>query len=145
MVAYPFLPRCGVAEKLFQQQDTPPLSFLHLSTTFNNTSMLFPGPQRKSKRVVEERIVEFQRGRLALSEAQIGTHEATRINSTDQKKQTSAAEFTIWNHPTIPLGFAAAKSRVEFLVDNVLLRAQTIEWTIEDFGADAKSAMPENN
>src|SRR5579863_6974841 len=38
MVAYPFLPRCGVAEKLFQQQDTPPLSFLHLSTTFNNTS-----------------------------------------------------------------------------------------------------------
>jgi len=38
MVAYPFLPRGGAAEKIFQQQDTPPLSFLHLSTTFDNTS-----------------------------------------------------------------------------------------------------------
>src|SRR5579872_1118465 len=39
MVAYPFLPRGGAAENIFQQQDTPPLSFLHLSTTFDNTSV----------------------------------------------------------------------------------------------------------
>jgi hypothetical protein len=38
MVAYPFLPHGGAAEKYFQQQDTPPLSFLHLNTTFDNTS-----------------------------------------------------------------------------------------------------------
>jgi hypothetical protein len=39
MVAYPFLPRRGAAEKIFQQQDTPPLSFPHLNTTFDNTSL----------------------------------------------------------------------------------------------------------
>src|SRR5262249_29511872 len=42
MVAYPFLPRRGAAEKIFQQQDTPPFSFLHLNTTFDNTSLFDP-------------------------------------------------------------------------------------------------------
>jgi hypothetical protein len=41
MVAYPFCPTWAAGEN-FQQQDTPPFSFTHQNTTFDNTSTSTP-------------------------------------------------------------------------------------------------------
>jgi hypothetical protein len=107
--------------------------------------VIFPGPQRKTTAVDEKTLVEYQQGRLELTKARVGKHVATRQALTAVQKQTFVLDFTVWNHPTVAPGFAAAKTRFEYLRDDVPRAAGTAEWVIEDFGMDAKSALPENS
>jgi hypothetical protein len=107
--------------------------------------VIFPGPQRTTTAVNERRVVEYQRGRLELAEGRAGKHVATRRALTVVQKQTVALEFTVWNEPSLAPAFAAAKTRFEILIDDAPRAAFVDEWVIEDFGTDAKSALPENN
>jgi hypothetical protein len=105
----------------------------------------FPGPQRKSMLIAEEKVVDYQRGRLNVVEGRSGTRVATRLALTNGEKQTQNLHFTVWNHPDVSPAFAASKSRLEYLRDDKPRSSMTSEWTVEDFGSDAKSALPEHN
>ncbi|MGE5192951.1 MAG: hypothetical protein ACM3U2_10645 [Deltaproteobacteria bacterium] len=111
---------------------------------FGQWMIVFPGPQRKAKVVREKRVVEWQQGRLELGEARAGKRVASRQAVTVVQKQTIQMDFTVWNHPSASPGFVAARTRMQVLIDDVPNRALAEEWTIEDFGTDAKSALLEN-
>jgi hypothetical protein len=121
-------------------------SRLSADSGFGRDLFLLPGPQRKSKRVNQRNIVEYQRGRLEIAEGRSGKHISSRMPRVNgQRKLTIVLEFTVWNHPAVPLGCAAAKDRVEYLIDDVPSEAFESEWVVEDFGTDAKSAIPDKN
>jgi hypothetical protein len=107
--------------------------------------VILPGPQRKATLVNERKVVEYQQGRLEMTEGRTGKHVATRQAVTVVQKQTVALEFTVWNHTSLAPAFAAAKTRFEILIDDAPRAADVSEWVIEDFGTDAKSAMPDKN
>jgi hypothetical protein len=107
--------------------------------------VIFPGPQQKSKLIAEERVIDFQRGRLKVAEGRSGTFIATRRALTTGQKQTFHLDFTVWNHHDLSPGFVALKSRLELSRDDKVGAAVISEWTVEDFGVDAKSALPDNN
>jgi hypothetical protein len=112
---------------------------------FGHHMIMFPGPQQKAQVIEEKRLVEYQQGRLELGEARAGKRVASRQAVTVAQKQTIQTDFTVWNHPTVSAGFVAGKTRVQVLFDDVPNRAFAEELTIEDFGTDAKSAIPESN
>ncbi len=106
--------------------------------------VMFPGPQRKTKPIAEGKVVEFQRGRLEIVEGRTGKHVSTR-RAANGREGTFELEYTVWNHPAVPLGFAASNQRTMLRLDGIAARTISSEWTLEDFGTDAKSALPDNN
>jgi hypothetical protein len=107
--------------------------------------VIFPGPLRRTMAVKEDKVVEYQQGRLEIGEGRTGRHVVTRQALSVVRRYTITFDFTVWNHPGVALGFAAAKTRLEFLVDDVARFAETSEWVIEDFGTDAKTELPDNS
>lgn len=112
---------------------------------FGNYMIIFPGPQQKAKVIEEKRVIEYQQGRLELVDARAGKRVASRQAVTVAQKQTFQTDFTVWNHPTLTLGSVVGKMRVQVLFDDIDVpnRAFTEDLTVEDFGSDAKSALPE--
>jgi hypothetical protein len=106
---------------------------------------VFRGPKRNWRPVDEKRMVEYQRGRLEVGEGRVARHQASRTSPVSGQKIDFCREVTVWSHPHVPFGGAAVRMREELLVDNVLSVAYVRESTIEDFGADAQSAIPDNN
>ena len=86
-----------------------------LDLTFGHFVLFFPGPQKKSKPVEKARTTEYQRGRLEITEGRAGNRKATRGSSmgADTLTFTFTSDFTLWNHPDVPLGFAAGTIRTE--------------------------------
>lgn len=105
----------------------------------------FPGLQKQAKGVRERRVVEYQKGRLDVEDAQTFQHVVSRRALTNGEKQEYCDEFTVWNDPAVAPAFVAASDRVRQRRDDALVRTLTIEFVLEDYGADAKSALPENN
>jgi hypothetical protein len=112
---------------------------------FGRDLIIFPGPQQKLKPVDEQKVIDYQRGRFDVRAGRAGKFFAARRSMPDGRKQSIALDFIVWNDPAVAPGFAAAKTTVDVRVDDVTVLAGTSEWTIEDFGIDAKSAMPDNN
>jgi hypothetical protein len=105
---------------------------------------LFPGPQQKSKAVEEPRTIEYQRGRLEIETAQRFRRIASRRALTNGEKQEYSDEFTVWKDRSVTPAFAAATDRVQQHRDDALVRTFAIEFVLDDFGTDAKSALPDN-
>ncbi len=135
----------AVTEQKFNQPLGAAGSVASADFGWGRDMVIFPGPQRKTTAVKEKKAIEYQQGRLEVAEGRAGKHVATRRALTSGQKQTIAFEYTIWNHATVAPGFCAAKTRYEILIDDAPKAAGVGEWVIEDFGTDAKSALPENN
>lgn len=112
---------------------------------FGRDFVVFPGPRKKFMAVDERKIVEYQQGRLEIAEGQASQHAVTRRALTSGEKQAYTMAFTVWNDARLAPAVAALTARIEHERDGALIRTITMEFVIEDFGTDAKSALPENN
>lgn len=114
---------------------------------YEKEMLIFPGMRQKSEIIDKQKTVEYQQGRLEMTQGRTGKIERKSNGALRGRNQnmTSNFEFTVWTDPVIELGFAAANIRNTTSVDNVVRSSRDDEWVIEDFGTDAKSELPENN
>ena len=106
---------------------------------------LFPGPQKEGEVIRERRKIEYQRGRVEIDAGKAFRRVASRRALTTGEKQEWTDEFTVWNHPELAPAFGAARARVEYRRDEALIASGRSEFVLEEFGTDAKSALPDNN
>jgi hypothetical protein len=108
-------------------------------------SLVLPGPYSTAKTIHEARRVDYQRGRLEINEALAGRQEFTSKN--DEHDLGFEMNFTVWRHPDVPVGLAAARISLRTKENGRVNPNKTyrVEFVLEDCGNDAKSAFPENN
>jgi hypothetical protein len=112
---------------------------------FGRDFVVFPGPRKKFTVVDERKVIEYQHGRLEIAKGRASQHTATRQALTNGEKQDFTTNFTVWDHSKLAPAYAALSARIDHEKDGVLIRTISMEFAIEDFGTDARSALPENN
>jgi hypothetical protein len=110
---------------------------------------IFPGVWQQSKRLDKERIVDYQKGRLPISQALIQTVKTpmkiTRPRPGQNTDRTTVVESTVWfDRATSPV-FSAATLQFKSFENGELKASKQVDYTIEDIGTDANSQLPENN
>jgi hypothetical protein len=105
--------------------------------------VLFPGMQRRAKIVPEKKSVDYQHGRIEVPAGRAGRRTAKWRDNAAGEVYTYELDFTVWNHPTLAPGFAAANEKFRVKRGDALIRSWAREVSVEDFGANAKSAIPD--
>ena len=112
---------------------------------FGKELFVFPGIRQKAEMVDKPKVVEYQQGRLTVAQGREGKRVSKVVGSPRAQGLAFVLDYTIWTDPAVAPGFAAAKTRYATMINDVVRTARNDEWTIEDFGTDAKSELPENN
>jgi len=94
----------------------------------------------------EPKIVEYQRGQLKCTRAYSGelTHELPAPAKTPDLKIINKRKYTLWLHPDVPFGFTEARIEIERITTRTQPAGATL-FRLQDFGSDAKSALPDSN
>ncbi len=106
----------------------------------SNLLRFFPGRWQKTERLDKARNVDYQKGRLSISEAR------TRTDKTAITTRAQIEESTAWFDPITAPVFSFACFRIKNDEnDDKLNFSKEIEMVIEDIGNEAQSKMPDNN
>ncbi len=111
---------------------------------------IFPGEWQKSERVDQERIVDYQKGRLSMPQARKRnvTMPINVINAGGSQKTvnwTSIIETTVWFDQVTSPVIAAERIQTKEYEKEKLILSREENFVIEDIGSDAKSSLPEIN
>ena len=111
------------------------------------TSLLFlPAVLKPSKVTRNPRTVDYQKGRLRMKSGRAGTFR-DMIQEADGRVITWKSDYEVWSHKNVPLWMVSRKSK-EFVIyknpneKETVGSRRTLELTLEDWGTDAKSALP---
>lgn len=128
-----------------KETDQPVNEVETLGPEYGVFSLVFPGPYSTAKPLKESRIVEYQRGRFEIQEGLTGRQEISL--QTIDYDMAFAMDYTVWRHPDVPLGLAAAKISFRTREAGRLnpRGTYTTEFVLEDFGTNAKTTLPEQN
>ncbi|MSR56843.1 MAG: hypothetical protein EXS05_04130 [Planctomycetaceae bacterium] len=107
--------------------------------------VIFPGPRQQAETLKESRVVDYQHGRLEIPDARLGRYRAMRRARGANFNFTLSMDSTYWCHSDVPLGVAAWKSRLELRQDDMVRPSTQFEFVLEDFGTNAKSALPDHD
>jgi len=113
----------------------------------NTHLMIFPGMWQKGERVEEERVVDYQQGRLKISEAKSlkVTKTVTTLVRGKSEDRNLDKEYTVWFDRTTSPAFSAAKIKTKIYANGKLRSTQDDDLFVEDYGTDAKTQLPDNN
>lgn len=117
---------------------------------YNTRTVVFPGMWQKAERIGNERILEYQQGKMAIPEArtlQVSTpvEVVGTPNAPNTINRKSLIEYTGWYHrTTLPL-IAAAKIHTKTFYNDKLNTTQNEDIVMQEYGTGAKSRLPENN
>ena len=102
---------------------------------------------RKGKRVLKKSGKSSNTSRADWRSLGGGTGRMSRCEEspTSGEKHAFNTAFTVWNHATVLPACAAMRQRIEYRRNDVLLLTTIKELVVEDFGTDAKSALPDNS
>src|SRR5262245_46500324 len=109
------------------------------------TSSSSPGRGRNRTASSNARLLNINRADWKSRVGAPVRHLAVRRALTTGQRQAYFDDFTVWIDPAISPIAVALSERIENEVDDVRRRTIFRELVIEDFGADAKSAIPDNN
>lgn len=118
-------------------------------TPYNTRMIVFPGAWQKTERIGNEKIIDYQRGRLTIPEAR-----TRQVNMPDKtipqraKKPIAVkevAEYTAWFDPKTSPAVATARIQRKIYYDDKLSATIEDDIVLQDHGTDAKSQLPENN
>ena len=94
----------------------------------------------------EAQRVDYQDGQLHCDSGFTGRYEAEHRATTTGNVYTFRTDYSIWSHAGVPIGLAAARIKVAVFKNGEPLRPlTTAEWSMEDFGTDAVSALPDSH
>lgn len=131
------------ADRIGLEQDTRTANW-----AYSGHVIIFPGMRKKLKSIDEQRVVEYQQGRLVIARAETGkiTGKPVDVKGRRPTQMTTVTEFKMWSDPTVLPGFAAAKIITATTRANGMFpTASDQDWIIADFGNDAKSSLPDHN
>lgn len=101
--------------------------------------LYFGCPMKNARTVKGEKTIDYQNGRLTIASAQSGELKIRFQEDPGVGDSPVTVTQTIWNHRSVPVGTAMAI--IEARQDGAI--AQKIVLTIQDFGKNAKSSLPE--
>jgi len=111
-------------------------------------SLDFPGAWQDQNRIEKERVIDFQQGRLKISEAK--TRKTTfsftnsrRTGETDDYQRIS--EYTVWFDRTTSPFFSAMSIHREESKNGDFNLTTDEELVLEDYGTGAKSKLPDHD
>ena len=114
----------------------------------SNLLRVFPGVWQNTERLEKERVVDYQKGRLTISEARTRTDKTSdtfEIAPGKNLDRTRIEESTVWFDQITSPVYAAASFRIKSYENDLLHYSKEIEMVIEDIGNDAQSKLPDNN
>jgi len=119
------------------------------TTNISGTNLVFlPGVLKTTKATRNPRTVDYQQGQLRLKTGRSGTYEAVYHPSTVPLVFTWKTDYELWLHKDVPLGMASTRMKMVFIRKDAkgkktVRDLATIEWWVEAWGTDAKSAFPD--
>lgn len=112
---------------------------------FARMFMIFPGVQKKAQSIDEPRTVDYQTGQFKIPNGRSGQVVTTRKAATAAETQTLRQDFRVWFDPAVPLGPAEWQEDLTLLRDDNPSSPVQSTFVIQDFGTDAKTALPDND
>ena len=112
---------------------------------FHGAALVFlPGPMAHAKTVAKRKSIDYQHGRLEMTKSFTGVHKVSYRSIFSPTIFSFHTDYTIWRHPKLAFGFAAATMKLTRFNSEVKARRYTwsIKYTVEAWGTDAKTALP---
>jgi hypothetical protein len=113
----------------------------------STTLLIFPGMWQKAKLIENNRVVDYQSGRLTIPHARtLSTKEPINMNRAFRSQKgirTVAVDYTIWLDPASSPVFSAAKISSKVYNNDQLNSSREDDMVIEDTGTDAVSKLPD--
>ncbi len=105
-----------------------------------------PGPLKDVKQLKQKKVIDYQRGQLKCDSAFTGAYSLTppELREALPEGFSFTLRYTLWPHKAAPFGVAAATMQITVKQNDKVLQDATAEFTLEDFGIGAKSALPDN-
>lgn len=101
-----------------------------------------PGSRKTQTRIDEPKDIDYQNGRLKGAQAWTVTYVLSNTGpKRDRKYETT---YTIWQHAELPIGSAEVRLRDEEGREGKLEPILNAVYRLDDFGSDAKSALPDH-
>jgi hypothetical protein len=104
--------------------------------------IIFPGLRRKFEKGDAPKTIEYQQGRLTLTETLSGQIKGKTIMGLGTDKFDRDYQLIIWTDSVMEPGIAAAKVQFKGFRNEVQIYTQNDEWLLQDFGKNAKSELP---
>lgn len=109
----------------------------------NGHFALFIRTQIKNETTVKKaKTIDYQKGQLKMESARTGDVEVSLGPNAPAELKNSVKQ-TVWNHKSIPTGTAAITFQVVMLRKDVVAMKVNMKLEVQDFGNDAKSALPD--
>lgn len=106
--------------------------------------LLLPDPSRETQTIKEKKVINYQKGKLEVDTGIAGSLILDQ-SANPNKKVSSSFIFFYWIHDKVPFGTAGGDWNITIQRDGIALGNAKMTFTLEDFGTDAKSAMPNHN
>jgi hypothetical protein len=119
-----------------------------LADAIDGRYLLFlPGVMSAASSTRKPRAVDYQKGQLRVESGRTGTHE-TRYQPRPGLDFSWKTDYQVWRHKDVPLGMASAKTATVIIIKQANGKPMVrdfgrIEWWVEAWGTDAKSAFPD--
>lgn len=105
-------------------------------------AMFFGTRLKDQKTVKQTKTIAYQKGELKIASAVAGDVQI-ELNENAPKDFKQSMRQTIWKHKSIPTGTAAIEMQMEISRQDKLLAKFKMVFNVQDFGKDAKSALPD--
>lgn len=106
---------------------------------FGSFVLCFPGVLKDCRKLDEPRRVQYQSGNLDIESGLGGRHVQ---EFAEDPGSSIRAEFSVWLHPDVPLGYAYAKIKNTNIRDGAVLDfSSEMEHFLEETGTDAKPSF----
>lgn len=96
----------------------------------------------KTKKVKQAKEIQYQKGKLKLTEATTGELNL-KLNENTPKGFKQKVKQTIWKHKSVPTGTAALEVQMEVHNKDKLLMKMRMMCNVQDYGTGAKSSLPD--
>jgi hypothetical protein len=119
-----------------------------LADAIDGRYLLFlPGVMSAASSTPKPRTIDYQMGQLRIKTGRTGTRE-TRYQPRPGLVFTWKTDYQVWRHKDVPLGMASAKTATVIIIKQANGKPMVrdfgrIEWWVEAWGTDAKSAFPD--
>ncbi|MFQ5734667.1 MAG: hypothetical protein ACE5KM_22265 [Planctomycetaceae bacterium] len=111
------------------------------------TLLFLPGVLKTTKPTRNSRAIDYQQGQLRIRSGRAGTYRAVRHAITAPLVYTWKTDYELWLHKDVPLGMASVKMKLVFIRKaadgtTTVRNLATTEYSVEAWGTNAKSALP---
>ena len=105
-------------------------------------AMIVGGKLKDAKTLKQEKTIDYQKGQLKIPTAHTGILDVKFAENMPAGFKYNAWQ-TVWKHKSIPFGAAAVELKVEMHNKEQLLMKMKMSFAVQEYGAKAKSELPD--